>query len=237
MTDAIKWERRDSGFDVTLLKYSVRRLIPLGYGPDVLDVGCNDGLFTKELCKVYKRVVGLDPSSVHLAKAQQYVPEAELCIDSIETYTPDRLFDSIYMLNVLEHINNPVQTLAVMRRWLKPDGCIIIQVPNALAMNRRIGLKMRLIENAYSLSTVDIKIGHKRFYDADSLKQDVFDSGLIVKDEGSIFFKPFSNSQMDYFITHCMDDAALQDKFCDACFELAGELPQYSGPIWVKCKN
>ena len=237
MEDDIKWERGDSGFDMTLLKYSCRKLIPLGRGPDVLDVGCNDGLFTKELSENYDRVVGMDSSAIRIAKARQYAPGIKFHVASIETYVPDRLFDSIYILNVMEHVDNPVGVLQTMRQWLNPNGCIIIQVPNALSLNRRIGERMGLIWDVYSLSPQDIEVGHRRFYDINSLKRDVADSGLLVTASGSIFLKPFANHQMEYFVNHCLDTDELREKFCDACSDMATELPNYSSPIWVKCVN
>lgn len=237
MSDDIKWERSDSGFDLTLLRYSVKRLIPLGHGSDVLDVGCNDGLFTKELCSVYDHVVGIDSSSIHMDKARQYVPSAEFHVVRIEDYVPDKLFDSIFMLNVLEHVTDPIDILKTMRGWLKADGCIIIQVPNALSINRRIGYKMELIDDVHSLSELDIEVGHRRFYDMDTLRKDIISSGLVVDDSGSIFFKLFANAQMDYIVNRCFETDDSRESFCDACFELANELPEYSSPIWVKCSR
>ena len=235
MSDDIKWERGDSGFDMTLLKYSIRRLVPLGQGPNVLDAGCNDGLFTKELYKNYEHVIGIDSSPAHVVKARQNVPDAEFHVVQIEDYIPSELLDSIYMLNVLEHVINPIGILKRMRDWLKPGGCIIIQVPNALSMNRRIGQRMQLISNVYSLSPSDTEVGHSRFYDSVSLRQDVIDSGLVVELSGSIFLKPLANPQMRYFVDHCLETDDLRAKFCDACFDMAAELPDYSSPIWVKC--
>lgn len=75
--EAITWQRETAPFEKILMKYSARRLLTLGTGLSALDVGCNDGLFSKELCRYFRRVVGIDASSRHIERAHQRVPEAE----------------------------------------------------------------------------------------------------------------------------------------------------------------
>ena len=246
--EAIGWERATSGFDMTMLKYSARTLLPLGRGSSALDVGCNDGLFTKEICRCFRRVVGIDASSLHIERARQTVPEVEFHVALVEEFDPgDELFDTIYILNLLEHLDNPVEVLKRVKSWLSPHGYVIMQVPNALSLNRRIGQKMGLISNLYELTSQDIEVGHKRFYDLESLEQDITASGLRVESMGSVFLKPFSNPQMEWLV-NCEaweqgsrgwggKDKTVdwREKLCDALYEMARELPQYSGPIWARC--
>jgi len=40
-------------------------------------------------------------------------------------------FDVITLFHVLEHIKNPVKTLADLRTYLKADGTLIVEIPNA----------------------------------------------------------------------------------------------------------
>jgi len=246
--EAIEWRRETAAFEKTLMKYIVRSLLRLGTGSSALDVGCNDGLFTKELCQCFSHVVGIDASSDHVERARRQVPQAEFHVALVEEFAPaDELFDTIYMLNILEHLDNPVEVLKRVKSWLSPDGYVIIQVPNALSLNRRIGQKMGLISNLYELTSHDVEVGHKRFYDSESLKRDVIASGLQVESMGSIFLKPFSNPQMEWFVNSEAWNRGLmgwggedktvdwREKLCDALYEMAKEVPQYSGPIWARC--
>ena len=41
-------------------------------------------------------------------------------------------FDAITMFHVLEHLENPISTLEHLSSFLKPDGFLIIEVPNIL---------------------------------------------------------------------------------------------------------
>ena len=246
--EAIRWERSTSGFEATMLKYSARTLLPLGTGSSALDIGCNDGLFTKEICRCFRRVLGIDASSLHIERARLIAPEAELRVALVEEFDPgDELFDTVYMLDLLEHLDEPVEVLKRVKSWLSPHGYVIIQVPNAVSLNRRIGQKMGLISDLYELTPQDIEVGHKRFYDLESLKQDILASGLNVESMGGIFLKPFSNPQMEWFIKSEAWTGGLRgwggedktidwrEKLCDALYEMAKELPQYCSAIWARC--
>ncbi|MFN8491991.1 MAG: class I SAM-dependent methyltransferase [Caldilineaceae bacterium] len=47
-----------------------------------------------------------------------------------EANFPDQSFDAVTMWDVLEHIHDPAATLCEIRRILKPDGVVVIRVPN-----------------------------------------------------------------------------------------------------------
>jgi 2-polyprenyl-3-methyl-5-hydroxy-6-metoxy-1,4-benzoquinol methylase len=212
------WRRNTAPFERTLLEYSAKKLLPLGHGDSVLDCGSNDGTFTKKLVGKYKTVVGIDVECTGI------VHNARLYNTRIEDYEPRELYDTVYMLNVLEHVEHPVEVLELIREWLGKDGCIIIQVPNALSLNRRVGVKMGILKDIYELTGMEN--GHRHVYDIKRLERDVAKARLRVVDKGAVFLKPFNNKQM----------AEIKDKkLLDALFKMADNMPEYSSPIWVKC--
>jgi len=246
--DEVTWRRGSLPFELTLGKYQVRNLLDLGQGQCALDLGCNDGLITKELCKRFSRVVGVDASQAHIEAARRRVPEAVFHIALIEEFDPgDEVFDTIYMINILEHVDRPVDILRRAKGWLNQDSYMVIHVPNALSLNRRIGKLMGLIGSYYELSPMDIEVGHRRFYDVDSLKKDILASGLKIESMGGVFLKPFSHPQMEWFISCDAWKKGLRgwggedksvnwsERLCDAFYEISKELPQYSSPIWARC--
>ena len=244
----LSWRRGSLPFEMTLAKYQVRNLLDLGKGRSALDLGCNDGLITEELCKRFSRVVGVDASEAHIKAARKRVSEAVFYTALIEEFDPrGELFDTIYMVNILEHLDSPVDILRRVKEWLNQEGCIIIHVPNALSLNRRIGQLMGLISNHYELCPLDIEVGHRRFYDTDSLKRDIVASGLKVESIGGVIIKPFSHPQMEWLINCEAWDKELRgwggkdrtidwrERLCTALYEIAKELPQYASPIWARC--
>jgi SAM-dependent methyltransferase len=48
------------------------------------------------------------------------------------------LFDLITLWHVLEHLRNPVEVLGLARRLLKPEGTLVVAVPNVSGLSFRI---------------------------------------------------------------------------------------------------
>jgi len=103
----------------------------------------------------------------------------------------------------------------------------VIFVPNALSLNRRIGKAMGLIASYYELSETDLAVGHKRFYDRKRLLNDVIASGLKPREFGGLLLKPLSNKQMESWNLDIIE----------GLYEVGKELPDYSGPIYVRATS
>jgi SAM-dependent methyltransferase len=94
--------------------------------------------------------------------ASQFTLRAGSCPHDIPF--PGEQFDLICLFDVLEHIDEDVETLAVLRDHLAPDGRMLITVP------------------AYQWlwSAHDVFLHHKRRYTARTLRRVFTDSGLCV---------------------------------------------------------
>lgn len=96
-----------------------------------LDVGCGDGRFLAAMKRRGFTVQGLetDPVAADLARRRtgSVIHEA-----SIETAgLPLQSFDLVSLLHVLEHLPDPRETLAAVRRALRPGGVLLLALPNA----------------------------------------------------------------------------------------------------------
>lgn len=222
--DEIDWTRTESDFEVVLGRFILRKSFEFIRGPRVLDVGCGDGFLTKEVAKRYDKVVGVDGSKDKIELAMKNVPGVEFHVSLFEDFEYDEKFDSIVMINILEHVDDPVQCLKKARELLAPHGEVVIFVPNALALNRRIGKAMGIIKHNYELSRNDLFVGHKRFYDKWRLISDITNSALRVGEIGGIFLKPLSNSQMEEW----------DPDIFEALYEVGMELPDYCGLIYAR---
>jgi len=129
---------------------------------------------------------------------------------------------------ILEHVKNPVQVMNKYKRMLKKQGKMVLSVPNAEAMNRRLGCYAGFLGDVTSLSEYDVELGHLRYYTTDTFKRDIEASGLRIKDIEGIYLKPFTTKQM---ISLNFDKNIL-----DALCMLGLKYPELSLGIMAECE-
>ena len=98
----------------------------------VLDVGCGGGLFLQMLRqRIGARVAGLDFSleAANVAWRRSGVPA--ICATLSRPPLAASSCACITMFHVLEHLYEPANYLEAAHALLKPDGRLIVQVPNA----------------------------------------------------------------------------------------------------------
>ncbi len=97
----------------------------------ILDVGCGGGLLLKSLRSTGRPMAGLDFSldAATVAWGTNRVPA--VCAKLSQAPFRPESCALITMLNVLEHLYDPVSYLESAREILKPDGRLVVQVPNA----------------------------------------------------------------------------------------------------------
>lgn len=92
----------------------------------LLDVGCGTGDFIVEAKKQGWNAIGFEPNPT--AK-QLATTKNVLTIDDLFALTPHS-FDVITLWHVLEHVPNLEAYIQNLKRILKPDGTLIVAVPN-----------------------------------------------------------------------------------------------------------
>ncbi len=108
-------------------------------GSLVLDLGCSQGVLAAPLAEKGVQVVGVDvrsPSEVSLALARYYQHDLERPLEIPE----DRVFDYVVCSDVIEHVVHRAELLASVRRYLKPDGRLLISTPNIAIWFYRLSL-------------------------------------------------------------------------------------------------
>lgn len=123
----------------------VRAVAAHGDAPTVLDVGCWNGTLGHALvCECGAIVDGIerDAEQAATARASGYrvVDVADLDHADLDRALPDtgnRTYDFILFGDVLEHLVHPEAVLAALSRRLRPDGRVLVSLPNiAFAANR-----------------------------------------------------------------------------------------------------
>ena len=95
----------------------------------VLDVGCFRGDFLATLPAQHKKY-GIEPS--HAARRVAESRGIEVLGDALETTDVGaRRFDVILMMDVAEHLTNPLAALTTLARWLAPGGRLIVSTGNS----------------------------------------------------------------------------------------------------------
>lgn len=231
-----KWKKSSAPFMQVLGHYQLRMAVELCKGPRVLDVGCGDGVITDELGKHFGDVFGIDESKTQIKYAQENFKNAEFILSSIEDFDcKGNLFDSVVSIELLEHVDDPILVLEKMKSFVKKGGYIVVQVPNALALNRRIGEMMGLVKDC-RMTPHDIEVGHQRMYDLESLKKDVVKSGLEIREAGGFFLKPLSNTQMKQMLDKVeWGKSSHKEKYLDSLFEIGKKIPEYATILYVQC--
>lgn len=98
-------------------------------GKQLLDVGCGTGDFLKTAQDSGWTVSGVEPNADARTIANQKTNQSVFDTDQILKWAPER-FDVITMWHVLEHVPNVTLQLEQLKALLKPNGVLIIAVPN-----------------------------------------------------------------------------------------------------------
>jgi 2-polyprenyl-3-methyl-5-hydroxy-6-metoxy-1,4-benzoquinol methylase len=230
-----------------LAHYQALACLDHAHGNSLLDMPCGDGTLTSFIAHRFERIVGVDASASHLEIARSNLPAAEFHESLIETFESTERFSTVTMLNVLEHVVDPIAVLQRAASFLDKDGVLMVHVPNAYAINRRLAVLMGTLTHCEELSPFDIQVvGHRRSYSVASLSFDMARAGLKVIATGGVFYKMLSTPQMDWFLQNGLWDEGgfgwgrvdsprrdWKAEFCRACYELGKECPEDCNIIYV----
>jgi SAM-dependent methyltransferase len=121
------------------LRYETGRLLAFAgvRGGDILDVGCGSGDRLAILEEAGFTPFGVEMGgAVEAAAASGRWGITRGTVFSAEF--PAGKFSAIAFYNVIEHIHAPVEALRRARGWLKPDGALIVQLPNRRCWQARL---------------------------------------------------------------------------------------------------
>ena len=91
-----------------------------------LDIGCSSGHLLKAVENKYENIFSMGVDIDPVLKSDDF-----LVVESLEEV--DREFDLITMIQILEHINNPIVTMELVHERLSPSGLFVVEVPNRRA--------------------------------------------------------------------------------------------------------
>jgi 2-polyprenyl-3-methyl-5-hydroxy-6-metoxy-1,4-benzoquinol methylase len=98
----------------------------------ILDIGCGDGVLFPFL-STFGRVEGIEPDPLVVSDDGPWRASIHLRPFD-ESFAPDTRYDLILMLDVLEHLDAPVDALRHASSLLAPGGRILITVPAFMSL-------------------------------------------------------------------------------------------------------
>jgi SAM-dependent methyltransferase len=137
-------------------------------GGRILDIGCAGGYFLDRYFRSPRwEKFGVEPSRYARRRAlQRGIKTYEGEMLSVEL--PPRFFDVIIAAGVLPYFREPRKELRVIRRSLKPDGLLVIELPLGAPQVWRHATRLGRMTGGGSRSIFDSP--HLFFYDLDSLR-------------------------------------------------------------------
>ncbi len=123
---------------VATMDFMLRRIEKLGVR-SVIDIGCGDGRFTREIGLRFRElesVVGVDYSSRAIALADTLnagLPNVAFAKSDIIAESTDRIFDCAVLMEVFEHIplDDTQKFLHAVRNRICTNGTLLLTVPHA----------------------------------------------------------------------------------------------------------
>ncbi len=107
-------------------------------GKTLLDIGCGGGTFLKAALAAGFDARGLESSPEAASIAESVAPgrvevagEGELAERGVQ-------FDALTLFHALEHVPEPFRYLKALRKLLKPEGLLFVQVPNCRSLQARV---------------------------------------------------------------------------------------------------
>lgn len=210
-----------------MLNYYPKRIMELlgteFYKKNCLELGIGHGYTARLFSRNFDSYTVIEGSKEVIQKFERENSDLEIPI--INSYFEDwsansQMYDVIILGFVLEHVDNPVKILQQYKEYLTKHGRMFIAVPNAEALNRRIGVIAGVLKNVEELSQNDILMGHKRYYKLETLRNDVKEAGLNILREEGIFMKTMTTNQMI--------ELRLSDNIMKGYLEIAKGYPELS---------
>jgi 2-polyprenyl-3-methyl-5-hydroxy-6-metoxy-1,4-benzoquinol methylase len=155
----------------------------VGADRDVLDLGCGEGLLAAELKNRGNRITGVDGLP---RAARESVLDAYYSADLDEGIAPvlraltRKRFDHVLLLDVLEHLRRPARILEDCHQALRPDGLLIVSLPNVA----NITVRLMLLFGRFTYAERGIlDRTHLRFFTRKTARQFLEEHGFGIVEE------------------------------------------------------
>ena len=132
---------RELDFDRTLLKLRYRTIKEFFKGETCLEIAPAQGLMTAFLKDDFKTLHVVEGSKNLLNQIPDY-PNLTKFHSMVEDFVPPHAYDFVVMDHILEHVDDSMVVLNVVKAYLKKGATLVVGVPNARSFHRLAAVKM-----------------------------------------------------------------------------------------------
>jgi len=183
--------------DQKILSMVTDHILPWIKGPEVLEMGFGDDVWTRKIIERFGHSSIVDASQILLNEGKgEYGDKIEIYNVLFEEFMPDRKYDTVIASYGLEHVKDPVNVLTKASTWINEEGHVIITVPHADSFNRRVAVCMGIQKITDEIGKTDRQTGHRRVYTIEKMERDITLSGLAVIRKKGLYLKFLPQSMM-----------------------------------------
>jgi 2-polyprenyl-3-methyl-5-hydroxy-6-metoxy-1,4-benzoquinol methylase len=173
---------------------------------EILDIGCGNGNITIPVASLGYNIIGVDcdRNSIENAKRKNIFINARFINCSIDELNRSKKYDIVIASEVIEHLDNPLEVLKLIKCILKSDGLFLVSIPNGYCLEELIRrftshsnlgrmikylIRRHLMKKENTQSLADSP--HLHFFSLFSFKRllDSLDFKVITVKNGAIIFK------------------------------------------------
>lgn len=223
-------------FDLDVMhKFMIKAFQPFFQAGNVLELGSFKGHFTKRLQPLFHDITCVEASEGAIKEAQKTLDgHIKFIHGEFNKVALPKKYDNIILTHVLEHIDDPVNLLSLVRNeWLSNEGRLFIACPNANAISRQIAVAMGLITHNAAVTEAEKAHGHRITYCLETLKADARLAELNIIHSSGIFIKALANFQWD----RLLETDIINEPYLEGCFSVGQKYPDLCSSIYLVCNK
>jgi 2-polyprenyl-3-methyl-5-hydroxy-6-metoxy-1,4-benzoquinol methylase len=155
-------------------------LTKVGVEKRVLELGCATGYITKILKKNNCFVTAVDANSEAILQTKQIADEViQADLNEPQSLNIKKKYSVVLLMDVIEHLINREELLQNIKKWLGPDGVLILSTPNIA----HIRVRLNLLRGKFTYTEIGIMDStHVHFYTKDTLLTELNKTGFSIKE-------------------------------------------------------